>query len=260
MKKETKRKLIDRGVRSFSSLQRVPGARLLPWFNPANSDMRWLPINQDIELPGSSPMPVVLADRLIEEASHRVIYHRCGCRSIFGCKNYPRDIGCLLMGDSALEANPNSASEVTVDEAKAHVRRAVEAGLVPIIGKARIDNLIFGIKERGSLLTTCFCCECCCITRYLHDAPVKMIDPVITRLEGLRIEVTDDCTGCGACVDKCFIRAITIKDGKASMSEYCRACGRCATVCPSNAISVIIEDSEFINKAVNQIKSYVKYD
>lgn len=164
------------------------------------------------------------------------------------------------MGDSALEGNPRAFKEVSVEEAKAHARKAIDAGLIPVIGKARIDNLIFQIKERQRLLTTCFCCECCCITRYTRKAPVELLDPLFSKLDGLRIEVTDECTGCGKCADHCYIKAISVKGGKAVIDDYCRGCGRCADLCPSNAIRITIDDPEFLDKAVERIRAHVKYD
>ena len=114
-----------------------------------------------IELPAGAPAPLDLLDRFIEETSHRVILEACGCRTARRCERHPHDIGCLLMGDSALESPPSIRREVGVSEAREHVARAVEAGLVPQVGKARVDNYIFGIKETRHLLTTCFCCDCC---------------------------------------------------------------------------------------------------
>ena len=97
--------------------------------------MRWLPINQDIVMPENAPLPIELVERFIEETSHRVIAAYCGCRKGFGCEHYPHDIGCLMMGDSALEIKRYGCHEVGVEEAKAHLHRAVDAGLVPIVGK-----------------------------------------------------------------------------------------------------------------------------
>jgi UDP-glucose 4-epimerase len=126
-----------------------PATMILPWFRSSLTDMRWLPINEDVKLPESAPAPLELLDRLIEEASHRVIFEACGCRIAFQCRRHPIDIGCLLMGDSAIESPPHLRREVGVTEAKEHTRRAVEAGLVPQVGKARVDNYIFGIKDRS---------------------------------------------------------------------------------------------------------------
>jgi ferredoxin len=231
-----------------------------PWLKPQKTDMRWLPINEDIEMPQNSPMPLELLDRLIEEASHRVIMDYCGCRKGWRCEHYPVEIGCLLMGDSSLEAQRIPFREVGVEEAKQHARRAVDAGLVPVVGKARVDNWIFKIKDRHRLLTVCFCCECCCVTRFSSYIPVKYLEPTMVPLEGVSIKVTGDCRGCGKCVDHCYIGAIQMVDKKALISDYCRACGRCATVCPNDAIEVKLTDPEFLDKTYERIRSYVKFD
>jgi UDP-glucose 4-epimerase len=251
-------KLTGLMVRVFTRIPLIH--RVHPWIRHDKSNIRWLPINQDIQMPENAPMPLQLLDRLIEEASHRVIIEYCGCRRGFRCENYPPEIGCLMMGESALEIKRYPKREVGVDEAKAHARRAVEAGLVPVVGKARIDNFIFGVKDRSRLLTVCFCCECCCITRFTRFEPLRHLDPIFPRLDGIEVTVTERCKGCGKCVDHCYIRAITLREGKAIIGDYCRACGRCATVCPSKAIEVRMKDPEFLEKAYLKIRSHVQLD
>jgi ferredoxin len=234
--------------------------RLHPWTKPEKTDMRWLPINEDIQMPQDVPLPVNLLYRFIEEASYRTIYKECACRKGFECKHYPTDIGCLLMGNSALEGPPGLYEEASVEEAKQLADRAIEAGLVPVVGKARVDNFIFGIKDTGHLLTVCFCCECCCITRYTRHTPFDIMEPLFPRLDGITVEVTDECEGCGKCVDHCYIKAIEVVDDRAVLGEYCRACGRCATICPNDAIKVSIDDPEFIEKSYERIRTYVNYE
>ncbi len=240
---------------------RIPGLdRVHPWLRADKTDARWLPINADIDMPGEAPVPLALLERFIEEASHRVIIDYCGCRRGWKCKDYPEDIGCLMMGESALEIKRFPGREVDVEEARRHARRAVEAGLIPIVGKARVDNYIFGVKDRSRMLTTCFCCECCCVTRYTRYVPVKSLDPIQPRLEGIVIEVSDECKGCGKCAEHCYIGAVEVRDGRAVIGELCRACGRCASICPRDAITIRIDDPEFLEKAYARIRSYVKYD
>lgn len=245
----------------LARLSKVPlVTKLHPWLRSDKTDMRWLPINEDIALPESAPAPLALLDRLIEEASHRVVFEACGCRTASQCRRHPVEIGCLLMGDSAVESPPSVSREVGVEEAKQHARRAVEAGLVPFVGKARFDNYVFGIKERARLLTTCFCCDCCCITRNERHIPRRHLDRIFPRLDGVRIEVNERCDGCGDCVELCYVGAIKMKDGRAVMSERCRACGRCATICPPHAVEVHIDDSRFLDMAYERIRAHVKHD
>ncbi len=268
-----KQRLMDRGrlpllrIRALFSvgwgfkLARVPSLRRLhPWTRLDKTNIRWLPINQDIELPTSAPMPPKLLDRFIEEASHRVVYRDCVCRQANKCEHYPIGIGCLQMGDSALEAPSSLVREVSVSEAKEYVANAIDNGLVPVVGKVRIDNFIFGIKDRARLLTVCFCCECCCITRFNRHAPAQYLDSLFPRLDGIRIDVTDECTGCGTCAEHCYIKAVSITDGRAVIGDKCRACGRCATMCPNDAVKITIDDPEFLDKAYDAIRAYVKYN
>jgi UDP-glucose 4-epimerase len=235
-------------------------SRWHPWLRPDKTDIRWLPINEDIEATGSSPLPVQLVDTIIDEASHRVILDYCACRKAFSCKGYPTDIGCLMMGDSALEISPGVSRVVDVEEAKAHARRAFGAGLIPAVGKARVDNFLFGVKDRGRLMTVCFCCECCCLTRYTRHMPMKTLEQIFPRLDGISVEVTDECTGCGTCVEHCFINAMRLDDNRAVIGEQCRACGRCASVCPSGAVKIAITQADFLDRAHDKIRSYIKYD
>ncbi len=170
--------------RVFIWMTNQPWAQKHPWFNPAKSDTRWLPINTDIEMPDNCPMPVAMLDQLIEEASHRVIIDFCGCRNAFLCEDYPIDIGCLFLGDDALDLKVYPRREVTVEEAKRHVRRAVDAGLIPGVGKARVDTWLFKVPDRGRLLSICFCCDCCCLGRYVHCGPVDVVEGITSRLPG----------------------------------------------------------------------------
>ncbi len=145
-------------------------------------------------------------------------------------------------------------------EAKERTAQAVAAGLVPIVGKARLDNFFFGVKDRGRMITTCFCCECCCVTRYTRLLPQEVVDPIFPRLEGVSLEVTEACKGCGKCVEQCYMRAIRLEGGRAVIGEYCRACGRCADLCPQHAVSIAIEDPDFLEKVYSHIRAYVKHD
>lgn len=255
----------DRGIyttlRVFMKVfMRLPGvSRWHPWLREDKTDMRWLPINEDIELPGDAPMPLAVLDRIIDEASHRVIVDYCGCRRGYRCRDYPHDIGCLMMGDSALEITAFPWREVDPDEAKAHARRASEAGLIPVVGKARVDNFIFRVKDRKRLVTVCFCCECCCVTRFTRLVPPRYVELGISRLAEISVDA-DSCAGCGTCVDRCYVAGITLENGVAVIGEKCQSCGRCADSCPRDAITVRITDPDFVDNTVRRIRSYVKYD
>ncbi|MBS3795862.1 MAG: 4Fe-4S dicluster domain-containing protein [Candidatus Thorarchaeota archaeon] len=70
--------------------------------------------------------------------------------------------------------------------------------------------------------------------------------------------MTDACTGCGVCVDDvCFVDAIRLKDGKATISDECRGCGRCVEVCPQNAITLSIDNDDFVDLTVRKLEQIV---
>lgn len=233
--------------------------RLIPGFRDRDLNISCLPINEDIEVPEGSVLPVQVLYEFIDRASHRVIVEWCPCRRGLGCRRYPDDIGCLMMGKAALEIDPGIRREVTPDEAKEHVGRAMEAGLVPFVGKVLLDNAALGIRNRTQLLSCCLCCECCCISRFARRVPLELREPHITKLAGLSVVVGDSCDGCGACVSRCFLEEITIEDGRAVIGEGCAGCGRCATVCKRDAITVSIDDPEFIEEALGRISALSDY-
>jgi len=232
---------------------------MMPEFNPEKTNMSWIPINKSIEGMQEIALPEVVLDKLIEKASHRVIVNYCGCRKVENCKTYPHDIGCLMMGESALLIPEKVRKEVNAEEAKAHVRKAVDAGLVPITGKARIDNDLFMIPDYDTLLTVCFCCECCCITRFTKHIPPEFLDQLFHPVEGLSIEVTDDCIGCGKCEPKCYVEAIKVVDKKAVIDDKCRICGRCVSACPTQALRLIASNPNAAEAVIQRIDSVVSY-
>ncbi len=225
--------------------------------DPDESDMTWLPINKNIEGGDGIALPEEVIDRIIEKSNYLVRIDFCACRIAYKCDNYPSEIGCLFMGESAKKISKKMAREVSVEEAKAHARKAVESGLVPIIGEARADHDLLNIPAEHKLMTLCFCCECCCVARFFANGPEDIITGITQPVEGLSIEVTDDCNGCGTCVSKCYLKAISIKNGRSVKSGYCRLCGRCASACPQNAIKLKLDNPKAVDDVVSRVLARV---
>ena len=60
---------------------------------------------------------------------------------------------------------------------------------------------------------------------------------------------SNECTGCGACVEACPRQAITIRDDLAVINEkLCTQCGTCAEVCPVGAIHGLVPDYVRLSK------------
>jgi len=218
---------------------------------------RVIPVHSLIETPDEVVLPSQVVEQFIEMARVHWVMDSCICRRAERCQDYPIDLGCLFLGEAALGINPRLGRRVSREEALEHVRRCREAGLVHMIGRNKLDTIWMGVGPGDRLLTICNCCPCCCLWRVLpHMAPD--IGRKITRLPGLTVSVNGACTGCGACTDGvCFVDAITLVDGHATISEQCRGCGRCALACPAGAIDVNFGRSDFVDQCIRRISHLV---
>lgn len=63
----------------------------------------------------------------------------------------------------------------------------------------------------------------------------------MARLEGVKVEVTEECVGCGECVPVCPIENVRLVDGAAEIGDKCLGCGTCASACSRGCIRVTIE-------------------
>lgn len=253
-------------------LGRIPGFTAIhPWMNPKKNSMSYLPINlgtaggsktiQIEESAGeaiSQAAPPAIIHDFIEKTNFHVIMDKCGCRLAGNCQHFTPHIGCLFMGETALKLPHGVSRRVTREQAHAHVDKAISVGLVPITGKIRVDNFIFLTPDHQKLLSVCFCCHCCCMMGAFRHLPAKHLDRVMKPLEGVAVEVTDACIGCGTCIKTCIFQAISIENGRALHSDKCRSCGRCATNCPQEAVRVSITDPSYRGAAEKRIESYVR--
>ena len=225
-------------------MQALPliGRLLAPLFRAEENETILLPIGEAIQGSESVVLPYPLPAPLVEGASARTILNECVCRRVEGCQAYPRDVGCLFLGNGATQIDGELGRRATAVEALAHVERAMSAGLMPTILHAAFDAYLLNIPYRR-MLTVCFCCDCCCTVRYdLRTGPQAFRDAV-ARLPGLTVQVGEACVGCGACVSACDAGAIALHGGVALPDEVqCRGCGRCAAACPTGAIEVQVAD------------------
>ena len=215
-------------------------------------------VQEDIPIPENTVLPSEVVARSIEQASHCWIMSACLCRLGNECQDYPIELGCLFLGEAVLGINPKLGRLVTKEEAHAHVRRCREAGLVHMIGRNRLDTVWLGIGPPDKLLTICNCCPCCCLWNTLpHMHP--SISERFSRMPGVRVQVTEQCVGCGACLDEvCFVQSIRLENGQAVIDDdSCRGCGRCIEVCPQHAIEITIDDPRFTDETITRLASLV---
>jgi len=219
-------------------------------------NLRYIPVYEDIELPYGTAAPISVIEHFIENAGHHVILNRCPCRSENGCTEYDRSFGCTFLGEDARGVDPEVGRHVTKQEALDHLHQATESGLISMVGKFRADAIMLGVKDRARLISICHCCPCCCLIGNLPGG-VREIMEHFVRLEGVKVEVTEDCDGCGLCVDTCLFKQINVCGGAAVIAEECRGCGRCAMVCPRNAVRVTVDNPSYIEDCIARISSKV---
>ena len=210
-------------------------------------------INAPLDTPESVIMPSQVVEHFINQASYHWIMDFCVCREGDDCKDYPKDLGCIFLGEPVTQINSKLGRLVSKEEALRHAQRCREAGLVHSIGRNRIDSIWLGIKPAEELMTICSCCPCCCLWGLVTDLTPK-ISHKITRMPGVEVEVTGDCTGCGLCAGEiCFADAILIENGRAEISLECRGCGRCVEVCPEGAIRLTIDGKQYFREVIDRL-------
>jgi ferredoxin len=218
---------------------RQPGLRRVVHneVKPEESRHIIIPVNRVVSGTQSAVLPYTLLDDLIARSSQRVALNWCLCRRADHCRDYPRELGCLFLGDAAAQINPELGHKLDHGAALEHAQQAMELGLVPLVVHSAYDAHILGI-ELDRMLAVCFCCDCCCsVRRSLREGHASFGETVL-RLPGLTVEVGPGCTGCGVCVELCHAGAIALEDGRAVIGSDCKGCGRCAANCPEGAIEM----------------------
>jgi ferredoxin len=156
----------------------------------------------------------------------------CYCRVKYGHCHAPVDV-CIDLNETAERNIRNGiAREIDLDEALDVLRKAHEAGLVPL---ALSQGEFY---EPGVINSICSCCSCCCtlLSRIVRFGLASHI------LTSQTTSVTDAsvCNGCGACIDRCQFGAREMIDGSLSFNpDLCFGCGLCVSTCPTNAINLV---------------------
>jgi len=241
--------LIDKGFINDTRVFMVPDDRAFQ-----------INISESVDVPENMVLPSELAEHFIRSAKHLFITDFCWCREAGGCKDYPVDLGCIFMGEAVLSVDPRWGREVSIEEALDHIGKAKEAGLILSTGKIYGDSILFGLKPHDKLMTICCCCPCCCALGFFKNMP-SSLSMTYAKLPGIEVRVTDRCIGCGTCEDNvCTFYAIQVVDGQAVIGEECRGCGRCVLQCPEQAIELLINDDQYLKKAIEQISLVTSVD
>jgi ferredoxin/predicted transcriptional regulator len=187
--------------------------------------MRVVPVNVSIE---SQPQIAAPDDvtKIIEDA-RRIAVTNCSCRVIHRINDVPLE-ACIQINkaaDYALERG--TGRELTREEALDLLRICEEEGLVHCV-----DNR-FEVKH-----AICNCdAEACTNWR-----PNPAFARTFVAPSRFAAEIADDaCSGCDACVDRCFFNAISLagSDERPLVDgDSCVGCGLCIISCPDDAITL----------------------
>jgi ferredoxin len=127
---------------------------------------------------------------------------------------------CLSFSQNEREAAPGDISQA---EALAMLDKFEEMGLVHTV-----SNVAKG------LFYVCNCCGCCCgILRGITEFGVEKS---VAYANYFSVIDPDLCSGCGICIDRCQVKAISEENGISVVDRArCIGCGLCVSGCPSGA-------------------------
>ena len=190
--------------------------------------MRTIPIGESIPV-RTEAMPYEQAEEIVRSQNNIAITN-CICRQEMhiaghGCAK-PMET-CMSFGVAA-ESNIRTGKgrKISREEALAILALADEAGLVLQPGNAKEPLFI------------CACCGCCCgVLRNVkrHPQPASIVSSPYIASHDPAI-----CSGCGTCVERCQMEAITLPNGTAELNqERCIGCGLCVSTCTTGALSLV---------------------
>ncbi|HME43461.1 MAG TPA: 4Fe-4S dicluster domain-containing protein [Syntrophorhabdales bacterium] len=190
--------------------------------------LRTIPVNKSISV-RNEVMPYEQAEELVR-AKESFAVSNCICRQehhILG-KGCDKPVeSCLTLGMAAESVvRTGRGRAISREEALEILHRAEKAGLV--LQPANAKDPLF----------ICTCCGCCCgVLRSLKRdrKPASLVSsPFLAHL------ATETCKGCGACVKRCQMDAVSMNEEKAVPNlDRCIGCGLCVSTCPTNSISLV---------------------
>jgi electron transport complex protein RnfB len=127
---------------------------------------------------------------------------------------------CLNFSPAERPARPGDISRT---EALETMDQIEEIGLVH-----SVSNVAQGV------FYVCNCCGCCC--GILRGITEFGIENSVAHANYFAYIEPEACTGCGICIERCQVKAITDQNGTSVVDrQRCIGCGLCVTGCPGGA-------------------------
>ncbi len=190
--------------------------------------LRTVPVGQSISARPEA-LPYEKAEELVR-AHEKLLVAPCICRREHkimgkGCKK-PEE-SCLILGRGVDYYKQNGLGRtIDLKEALEILKRADRAGLVLQSSNAK------------KIMNICCCCGCCCQVLKVvkrHPKPASIISsPFLAHAE------PESCEGCGICLERCQMEALTLKDDKVVLDlDHCIGCGLCVTTCSTGSLTLV---------------------
>jgi len=207
---------------------------LMPRFKDMPPPARVIPVEENVQAGQEVVLLSEEASKLVDLYETIALTH-CYCKQQRDlledpCKFTDKREICLLFGKPAeFSIEHNFARRISKEEAKQVLKEAEDSGLVHKVFHSKLDFS----KDLDGI---CSCCKCCCgIFRMFYQG----IWPFHTMTSYIAKPNYEQCIGCGTCVEKCQMEAISLTNDHAEINEErCIGCGVCAHLCPEHAITI----------------------
>lgn len=189
--------------------------------------LRVIPVGESIPVQ-TAALPYERAEEIVRSHSQFAVAN-CICRQERhiagqGCDK-PMET-CMSFGVVADNiVRTGRGRSISQEEMLAILEQADQAGLVLQPGNTQNPNYI------------CACCGCCCaVLRNLNRHPQPGLiasSPYIAVLD------PDICSGCGDCLERCQMNALSLPNGAAELNQArCIGCGLCVGACSTDALTL----------------------
>lgn len=213
-------------------------AYALEYMSTKPTQTRIIPIEKSI----SSGHKVSTYDEirtLIKEADGRIAIAECICKKGKDimedpCKRTNRRETCIILRDFHDTVIKHGwGRSISTEEA------------FEIIEKGQKEGLVLQPSNDKNPQFVCMCCSCCCgILEMLSVVP----HPVDFVTSNYLAKVDENaCSGCGVCVRRCHMHAISLVEEKAVLDpKRCIGCGICVPTCKEKAISMQEKENQSV--------------
>jgi electron transport complex protein RnfB len=176
---------------------------------------------------------------LLQQAEKPFAIFECICRkkkSLEGktCEVTDRKETCLGIGGIARTALlSGSGREITREEA------------ISIIEQNQKQGLVLQPSNTQKAEFICSCCGCCCGMLGIQQTLPKPLDFWVSNFYAA--VDSDTCEGCGACVKRCQVGAVSVSQKKQPAvvdRDRCIGCGVCVPACPTQSITLVKKPAE----------------